>query len=218
MTDPDLAEFDIPVTEDFVRGVQRGVRRRRLRRAAATGGATLAVAGAIIGGFALAQGGSPPPVAAPSSAAATSEALDGYVITRLPAGLARVGDDSFYTARSTDQGLVNDGTGPAPGDPAVSVTMRRYQRAGGAGFFVTVMRPLHGDAAAVSAQLLTGVAAGATPAATFDTKIGTARLFSETTTYRVAVTTADHVVISIESHGTVQAAEIQDLARAIDKR
>ena len=229
MTDRDLAEFDIPVTEDFVQRVQRGVRRRRLLRAAATGGATLVVAGVLVGGFALAQGGLPapvePPVAAPSIAAssgpaAAGSALDGYAITRLPQGTARAGDDSFSTARVTDKGLVNDGAGPAPGDPGASVTMRRYDRADGASFFVTVMRPVTGDAATVGARLLTGATAGATPTATFDTPIGTARMFSsigtETTTHRTVVATPDHVVLTVEGNGRARASEIRDLAQSID--
>lgn len=226
MTDRELAEFDIPMTEEFVQRVRRGVRRRRLLRAAATGGATLAVAGVVVAGFALAQGGSPgpvtPPIAGASSAGApvaTGSMLDGYAISRLPQGAARAGDDSFYTARVTDKGLVNDGTGPAPGDPSASVTMRRYDRADGASFFVTVMRPVAGDAAAVGARLLAGATAGATPAATFDTPVGAARMFSsvgsETTTHRVVVAARDHVVITVEGTGKASAPEIQDLARSI---
>lgn len=229
MTERDLAEFDIPVTEDFVRRVRRGVRRRRLLRAVATGGATLAVAGVVVGGFAVARGGAPAPVSPPVAASpkatgatgATGLALDGYVITRLPRGAVRAGDDSFYTARVTDKGLVNDGTGPAPGDPAAAVTMRRYDRADGASFFVTVLRPVTGDPATVGAQLLAGATAGAKPAATFDTSIGTARMFSsagdQTTTHRVVVTTPDHVVITVEGNGKARAPEVQDLAQHIDR-
>jgi hypothetical protein len=235
VADRDPAEFDIPVTEDYVPRAQRDVGRRRLLRAAATGCATLAVAGILGGGFAPARGGLPapvdPPVAGPSVAAssvaappgttgAAGSALDGYAITRLPQGTARAGHDSFYTARVTDKGLVNHGAGPAPGDPSASVTMRRYDRADGAGFFVTVLRPVTGDAATVGAQLLTGATAGASPTATFDTPIGTARMFSsignETTTHRAVVATPDHVVITVEGNGKARAPEISDLAQSID--
>jgi hypothetical protein len=227
VTDRDLAEFDIPVPQDFVQRVQRGVRRRRLLRAAATGGATLAVAGVVVGGFALAQGGSPqapvtPPAAASSGRSGPAgSALDGYVVTSLPRGAVRAGEDSFYTARVTDKGLVNDGTGPGLGDPGASVTMRRYDRTDGASFFVTVMRPVTGDAATVGAQLLTGATAGVTPAATFDTSIGTAQLFrsvgAEITTHRAVVTTPEHVVITVEGNGKARAPEIQDMAQNIDR-
>jgi hypothetical protein len=227
VTDRDLAEFDIPVPEDFVQRVQRGVRRRRLLRAAATGGATLAVAGVVVGGFALAQGGpQPAPVMPPVAASSVKSvpagsALDGYAITSLPQGAVRAGEDSFYTARVTDKGLVNDGTGPGQGDPSASVTMRRYDRPDGAGFFVTVMRPVTGDAATVGAQLTTGATAGVTPAAEFDTSIGTAQMFRSvgdaTTTYRAVVTTPEHVVITVEGTGKARAAEVQDLARHIDR-
>ncbi|WP_250007974.1 hypothetical protein [Actinoplanes sp. M2I2] len=225
MTDRDLAEFDIPVPQDFVQRVQRGVRRRRLLRAAATGGATLTVAGVVVGGLALAQGGSqqapvtPPAAASSGESAAAGSALDGFAISSLPQGVVRAGEDSFYTARVTDKGLVNDGTGPGLGDPSASVTMRRYDRTDGASFFVTVMRPMTGDAATVGAQLVTGATAGVTPAVEFDTSIGTARMFrsvgNEITTYRAVVETPEHVVITVEGSGKARAAEIQDMARNI---
>jgi hypothetical protein len=228
VTDRDLAEFDIPVPQDFVQRVQRGVRRRRLLRAAATGSAALAVAGVVVGGFALAQGGSPqapvtPPAAASSGRSGPAgSALDGYVVTSLPQGAGRAGEDSFYTARVTDKGLVNDGTGPGLGDPSASVTMRRYDRTDGASFFVTVMRPVTGDAATVGAQLLTGATAGVTPAAArFDTSVGTAQVFrsvgNEITTYRAVVATPEHVVITVEGNGKARAPEIQDMAQSIDR-
>ena len=231
MPDKNLAAWDIPVTDDFVEGVRRGVRRRwMLRGAAAGGGALLATAAVVALALALttsfgpSRNGTPSgvPPAAPGSA--TGTVLDGFRITRLPDGAVQAGPDSTYTAAVTENGLRNDGAVPAAGEPKASVTMRRFDRGTGVGLFVTVLRPEPGTDPAVGAAqvgdwLARWASEGGTSVRTFDVPAGTARLLahvgSETTSYQVVITTPAHVVITIVGNAAFTVAEIEGMAQGI---
>ena len=227
MLDKNLAVWDIPVTDEFVDGVRRGVRRRRLLRVAAGGGALLATAAAVAALIvALTVASGPTQNGTPSAArpSAGGTVLDGFRITRLPDGVVRAGTDSTYTAAVTEKGLRNDGPAPAAGEPAASVTMRRYDRGVGVGLFVTVLRPQPGTDPAVGAtqigeRLARWASQGGTPVRTFDVPAGTARLLahvgSEATTHEVVITTQSHVVITIEGSAAFTAAELDAVARGI---
>ena len=226
MLDKNLAAWDIPVSEEFLARVHRGVRRRRLLRAAVTGGAALTVA--AVAAVTVAVTGSAGPVRQDTPPAASSSpdgaVLDGFRLTHLPDGAVRVGPDSTYTAAVTEQGLRNDGPPPTPGQPRASVVMRRFDRGVGIGLFVTVLRPEPGTDPATGADrigdwLVRWAVGRATPVRTFDVPVGDARLVahvgSETTTQAVVVTTPDHVVITVEGNSAFSAAEMEAVARGI---
>ena len=226
MLDQNLAAWDIPVTDEFVDGVRRGVRRRRLLRVAAGGGALLATAAVAALLVVLTLASEPTQNGTPSAARASTAGamLDGFRITRLPDGVVRAGTDSTYTAAVTENGLRNDGPAPAAGEPKASVTMRRFDRAAGVGLFVTILRPQPGTDPAVGAtqigeRLARWASAGAAPVRTFDVPAGTARLLahvgSETTTHEVVITTPGHVVITIEGNAAFTPAELDAVARGI---
>jgi hypothetical protein len=227
MPDKNLADWNIPMTDEFLDGVRRGLRRRRLMRGAAVGGALLAVAAVVT--FTITRidtPGPPQPGALPStSGSPVGTVLDGFRITQLPDGAAQAGSDSTYTAAVTDKGLRNDGSTPAAGEPKASVTMRRFDRGPGVGLFVAVLRPHPGtDPGVGTAQIadwLTRWAAEGTSTGAFDVPVGTARLLvqagSTTTAHRVVITTPDHVVITIEGNAAFTAAELETVARGITR-
>ena len=227
-TDRDVivgAGWDIPVTDTFVAGVRRGLRRRHVLRGAAAGGALLATAGVATFAISLASGGTPavPAVPPPVSTSVGDRPLDGFRIGTTPRGAVVAGADSWYTAAVTDKGLRNDGPDPRPGEPRASVTMRRYDRGVGVGLFVTVLRPETTTAPVSTEQLGQWLTAWAMkqmrPLKTFDVPAGTAQLFAnagnEATAYEVVITAHDGVVITIGGAATFTAAELEAVARGI---
>ncbi len=222
------SDWDLPVTDEFLGRVHRGVRRRRLIRSAAAGGALLATAGVATVAVALAgtpgtsgDGAPAPPAAA--SASAVGAPLDGFRIGHLPPGAAQSGADSTYTAAVTADGLRNDGPAPAPGEPRASVTMRRFDGAG-ASLFVTVLRPdPTGDpavgAAEIGDRLLRWASKDEQPIRTFDVPAGTAQLFTdvgtEITTHEVVIATPDHVVVTVSGTARHTVADLEAVARGI---
>jgi hypothetical protein len=229
MPDVNLAEWDIPVTDEFVDGVRRGVRRRLLLRGAALGGAViaagavLAVATAVTGTHGPAHNGTVPAAPTTSSTAAGTR-LAGFHLTWLPDRAVQVGPDGTYTAAVTTQGLRNDGPTPAAGEPRALVTTRHFERDVGVGLFVSVLRPQPGtDPPAGTAQvgdwLVRWETRGGTSVKTFDVPVGTARLLaevgSETTSHKVVITAAGHAVIAIEGNAAYTAAELEAVARGI---
>jgi hypothetical protein len=231
-----LTDWDIPVTDEFVARVRRGVRRRRRLRAATTAAAVVvaAIATAAIAAGVVAvtrpperAQTSPPPVPG-------TQILDGYHLTRLPAGATRAATtDSFGRYPVTADGPDLSGS-PAIGDPAVVVTMRGFDRGVGVSLYVTVFRPdppgpqvgawlsawaargavpMHGESAPA------GGTSPARPAGTFETPVGPARLLAhqgtEVTTYEVIITTPEQVIITVQANGAFTAAELTDTARGI---
>lgn len=235
MLDENLAAWDIPVTDEFLDGVRRGVRRRRRLRGVAAGGVLLAVAAiaavtiAATGSFGLpdkdARLAAPAPAGSTAATAATANpTLDGFRITRLPAGAVRVGQDSTDAAAVTPEGLRYEGNGPAAGRAWATVAVRRFDRGVGVGLFVSVLRPRPGtnptvNTEQVAAWLVNWSSGGGAPIRTFDVRSGTARLYahagSEVTSYQVVITTPDHVVITIEANTRFTPAELEAVARGI---
>ena len=232
MLDENLAAWDIPVTDEFLDGVRRGVRRRRRLRGVAAGGVLLAVAAiaavsiAVTGSFGLPERGArlAAPAPAASTASTANPTLDGFRITRLPAGAVRVGQDSTDAAAVTPQGLRYEGNGPAAGRPWATVAVRRFDRGVGVGLFVSVLRPRPGTNPTVNTEqvaewLVNWSSGGGAPIRTFDVRSGTARLYaqagSEVTSYQVVITTPDHVVITIEANTRFTPAELEAVARGI---
>ena len=231
MLDKNLAAWDIPVTDEFLDGVRRGIRRRRLLRGAAVGGGTL-LATATVTAVALGLGapssvprnGTPPAASASAQASVAGPALDGFHLTRLPRGAVRVGADSSDIVAVTQDGLHTVDAGPAPGQPWATVTVRRFDRGEGIGLFVSVLRPRPGtspaaDSAQVADWLVEWSARGSAPIRTFDVPSGAARLYADVgtqvTTHHVVITTAGHVVITIEGNAAFTAAEMETVARGI---
>jgi hypothetical protein len=225
-------DWDIPVTDAFVDGVRRGVRRRRILLGAAAGGTMLATATVATLVFSLAGTPAPapevsdvpavPPAAA--SAHVADQRLDGFRIGHVPDGAVVAGMDSFYISAVSDKGLRNDGPPPSPGEPRASVTMRTFQRGIGGELYVTVLRPLPVarstvPLAQVGDWLARWAASGIRPAETLRVPVGTARVFTvsgnEGTWHMLIVVTDDHAVITIGGSGSLTLAELKSVARGI---
>jgi hypothetical protein len=224
MIDNDLAAWDLPLTDDFVDRVGRGVRRRRLWRDATIGGAGLAVMAAVVVAAVVARPAGPTrPVTPPAvSTPASGPALDGFTLTRLPAGAVRVGPDSFSTVAVTETGLGLDDPSLPADQARAAMTTRQFERGTGIGLFATVLRPEPPEQAAqVVAWLVHRFTAGREPIRTFDVPVGQARLLadvgSETTSYEVVLTTPDHLVVKIEGHSSFTAAELEEMARGLTR-
>lgn len=232
MLDEDLAAWDIPVTDEFLDGVRRGVRRRRRVRGAAAGAVLLAVAAiaamtiAVAGPFGLSEKGTQlaTPATPVTAASASDPALDGFRITRLPAGTVRVGPDSSDAAAVTPEGLRYEGNGPAGGQAWATVSLRRFDRGVGVGVFVSVLRPRPGTNPTVKKEivadwLVNWSSGGGAPIRTFHVQSGTARLFAhagtEVTAYQVIITTPDHIVITIGGNARFTPAELETMAEGI---
>jgi hypothetical protein len=231
--DPDLfaaADWDIPMAEDFVDRVRRGVRRRRFRRVAAAG--SLLATGAVIGTIVIAQSAAGPtsggdraapggPIAASTSHRAT-ERIDGFTLGYLPAGARRDGPDGFYTAAVGLDGLRYDAPAPAAGEPGVAVTMRRFTLApNNRSLFVTVLRPQAGFRSATSAEQIGGWLmddAGANdPAESFPVPVGRAYLIThhgtEVTTTTLVIAAPNGVVVMVEGQAPLAADELRRIAQ-----
>jgi hypothetical protein len=227
MIDEDRTSWDIPLTDEFVDRVRRGVRRRRLLRGAAAGGATLAVVAATVTTLLLIGSADPTrPVTPPAaSASATVPELNGFRLTWLPDGVVPVPPDSVYTAAVTATGLRNDGAAPSAGEARASVTMRRFDRGVGIGMFVTVLRPEPhasvpaADPAETADRLVAWSTDRREPVRTLEVPAGHARVVAnvgtETTTYEVVVLTPDHVVVTIEGNAAFSADEMESVARGL---
>jgi hypothetical protein len=226
------ADWDIPVTEDFVDRVGRGLRRRRFRRAAVAGGSLLATA-AVTGTIVIAvnaagpTSGGPMP-AGPGTAASTprrvTERIDGFVLGYLPAGVRRNGPDGFYTAGIGPEGLRSDSPAPAEGEPSVAVTMRRLTLApGNHSMFVTVLRPQTGTRSAMSAEQMGGWLAedaGANDRAeSFPVPAGRAYLIihrgTEVTTASLVIAAPNGVVVMVEGHASLTVDELRRIAEGV---
>ncbi|HEX8627421.1 MAG TPA: hypothetical protein VF755_04545 [Catenuloplanes sp.] len=224
------ADWDIPVTEEFVTRVRRGVGIRRTIRAAAAGGALMVTAGVAVTVVSLAGGPDPvaptSPGAAPPAASTAAEPrpLDGFTVGYLPDNATAKMPDSVHTAAVDQRGLRTDGTTVATTADRALVTMRRFDRGSGVGLFVTVLRPTPGSASAVRpaqlSQWLTAWATtGGTQAKTFDVPIGTARLLTEpgteVTSHKVVINASAGVVIVIEGNSSYPADEMEKVARGL---
>jgi hypothetical protein len=223
------AEWELPLTEDFVDRVRVGVRRRRLRRRVLAGGSAVATAAMLVLiGIALARQVNGPPTAAPSPVAssipAAGPSLDGFVLHYLPPGATPVGGDSYYTAPVGPQGLVNQGSAPAPGGPSASVTMRRFTSTDISDIFVSVLRPSPTNPSGTSpAQVTTWLTDGAVRNGdrtdSFDVPAGPAVLLdnvgNQGTTHTLVITATEGAVIVVEGAGSLSADELRRIAAGV---
>lgn len=228
--------FALPVTDAFITGVHRGVRRRRVLRAVAAGGAVAATAVAatiVVTLTGPAHLAAPPssttnPIAAASPTAAADpihEPLDGYRVTFMPDGL-RVGVPGNGSASypvSKDQ-LHNDGSVPASEHPTAATTLRTYVLPNGGNWLaISVLRPERTTAEADQAQVtewLTGWAIkGAEVIDRYELPAGRAQLTrfvgSEVTAHNVVITTPDGVVIVVDGNGSVPVADLKAVAAGV---
>ncbi len=231
----DKEDFALPVTDAFITGVHRGVRRRRILRAVAAGGAVAATA--VAATFVVTLTGpahlASPPSSTTDSIAASStatadpihEPLDGYRVTFVPDGL-RVGvpgNGSASYAVSKDQ-LHNDGSVPASEHPTAATALRTYVLPNGANWLdISVLRPQRTTAEADRAQVtewLTGWAIkGAEVIDRYEVPAGRAQLTrfvgSEVTAHNVVITTPDGVVIVVGGNGNVPVADLKAVAASV---
>jgi hypothetical protein len=235
--DPDLfpaADWDIPMAEDFVDRVRRGVRRRRFRRAAVATGSLLATA-AVIGTIVITVSAAGPPSggdrgtsAGPATAASTShratERIDGFLLGYLPAGARRDGPDGFYTAAVGRDGVRDDAPAPAAGEPGVAVTMRRFTIApNNRSLFVTVLRPQTGFRSTTSAEQIGGwlvADAGANDRTeSFPVPVGRAYLVTyhgtEVTTTTLVIAAPQGVMVMVEAQAPLAVDELRRIAQGV---
>lgn len=232
----DKEDFALPVTDAFITGVHRGVRRRRVLRAVAAGGAVAATAVSatfvvtLTGPAHLASPPSSPTnsIAAASPTAAADplhEPLDGYRVTFVPDGL-RVGvpgNEPASYAVSKDQ-LHNDGSVPASEHSTAATTLRTYVLPDGGNWLdISVLRPERTTAEADQAQVtewLTGWAIkGAEVIDRYQVPAGRAQLTrfvgSEVTAHQVVITTPDGVVIVVGGNGKMPVADLKAVAAGV---
>ncbi|MDI6106026.1 hypothetical protein QLQ12_46420 [Actinoplanes sp. NEAU-A12] len=230
-------DFALPVTDAFIAGVHRGVRRRRTMRAVAGGGAVLATAGVAALVFTLVgPGGSAPlpaatgPIAAasstpPSTVDPISELLDGYRVTFVPAGLEAGspanGSATYPVSKDT---LHNDGSAPATEHPTAAVADRMYVLPNGANWLnISVLRPERTTAGADREQVTEWLAGwalkGTKVTETYQLPAGRAQLAaakgSEVTAHHVVITAPDGAVIIVGGNGNVPVADLKAVAAGL---
>lgn len=232
----DKGEFGLPVTDTFIAGVHRGVRRRRALRVATAGGAValMAVAATFVVALtgpnnpASAPGSSADPIAAASSAAAADpihEPLDGYRVTFVPEGLrvGVAGNGSASYAVSKNQ-LHNDGSVPASEYPTAATTLRTYILPNGGNWLdISVLRPEGATSEADQAQVTEWLAGWAVKGAEvidqYQIPAGQAQLTrfagAEVTAHQVVITTPDGPVIVVGGNGNVPVADLKAVAAGV---
>lgn len=224
LTSPD---WDIPLTEDLMTRVRRGVRRRQLLRSAAAAAALLATTGVaalvVTGGPALVTPSTPAPAA---SSLLDAGPLDGFTIANLPIGTVAMPRDSNYVSPLDREGLHTAGAESTRGKDRATVVMRRYERGVGLSLFVSVIRPTPAAGSTVRpTQLHTWLMAWATSGqqrvATIDVPAGSAQLLhspgSEVAVDKVVIDAPDHVVITIEGNHSFTPDDLELVARGIHR-
>ncbi|MGC5031144.1 hypothetical protein [Micromonospora sp. DT229] len=232
----DKEDFALPVTEGFITGVHRGVRRRRVLRTVAAGGAVAATAVAATFVVALtrpadvvAPAAAPPaPIAAGSTTAPGDplhEPLDGYRVTFVPDGLRIdvAGHGSISYPVSKDQ-LHNDGSVPASEHPTAATTLRTYVLPNGSNWLdVSVLRPERTtakvDQAKIAEWLIGWAIKGTEVVDEYEVPAGRAKLTkfagSEITAHQVVITTPDGVVIVVGGNGKLPVVDLKAVAAGI---
>jgi hypothetical protein len=214
-------DFDLPVTEEFLNRVQRGVRRRRTFRLCVAGCAVLAVTGGV---FAVTRPHEPMLPAPAATAGPSNVALgdvDRFRIGYVPDGITldpRRSNSTLIISQDGDE--VTDGRSPDPGDATVVESARRFEQAnGGSYLWITVYRPLPLPPGQGSAILLNTLAnrssAGTTTVETFRVPAGNARLTRKAEGYGVVIVGTDLSVIAIEASTRVPAEELKAVATGL---
>ncbi|WP_433795820.1 hypothetical protein [Actinoplanes sp. CA-252034] len=210
-------DFDLPVTEEFLHRVQRGVRRRRAFRVAAAGLAVLAVTGVVT---VTQLRPAPSPVTAASP---TVPDVDRFLIGYLPDGIRL---DEKHGSRTLM--IRTDGTeaGPSssPRDLNVVESMRRFEQAnGGSYLWITVLRPSVPPSETLPATtfnaLLNRQLTGSVLVEKFDVPTGKAHLTrpsaSASAGYGIVIAGADRTVITIEANTRVPADVLKAVAAGL---
>ena len=211
-------DFDVPVTDEFLDRVRRGVRRRRALR--------IAVATCVIAGLsAVAAVGWPRPPGPPLPAASPSSApadVDRYRITHLPAGIRLDPHRSSSVVAVTASGPAD--RVPERDEAGAAVSMRRFEQVnGGSWLWITVLRPLPlspGMERPVITQHLLGTqAVGAEVVETFFVPAGSARLMRTPSdgapAHDVLITAPDGTVISIGGNARVPVTDLRAVAAGL---
>ncbi|GIE30936.1 hypothetical protein Ait01nite_039810 [Actinoplanes italicus] len=211
-------DFDLPVTEEFLNRVQRGVRRRRAFRLTVASCAVLAVTGGV---FAVARPHEPAPPA-PATVLGPAPVVIGHVeryrIGFVPDGITldpRLSSSTLIISQDGEE--VTDGRPAGPLDTPVMQSTRRFEKAnGGSYLWITVSRPFPQSPGQGSAILLNTLAnrstAGSTPVETFSVPAGTAHLTRKAEGYGVVIMATDLSVITIEANTQVPAEELKAVA------
>lgn len=210
-------DFDLPVTEEFVHRVQRGVRRRRTMRMAAAGLAVLAIVGVV----AITQTRpAPGPVAVASPA---TPDVDRLLIGYVPAGV-RLDEQRGSNTLVVRPDGTDAGPSASPQDLDVMVSMRRFEQAnGGSYLWITVLRPSTPSSQPVAVTTFNGLLnrylAGTVTVETFDVPTGRARLnrtsAAESAGYGVVIAGTDRTVITIEANTRVPADVLKEVAAGL---
>jgi hypothetical protein len=207
-------DFDLPVTEEFVHRVQRGVRRRQALRVAAAGLAVLAVTGVVA---VIQTRPEPGPVTAASPAAPD---VDRFLIGYIPDGI-RLDEQRSSSMLIVRPDGTDAGTSSGPQDLDVVVSMRRFEQAnGGSYLWITVLRPSTPPSQSVPATTFNGLLnrhlIGTVTVETFEVPAGKARLTrtsaAEDAGYGVVIAGTDRIVITIEANTRVPADVLKAVA------
>ncbi|GAA4935921.1 hypothetical protein [Actinoplanes utahensis] len=208
-------DFDLPVTEEFLTRVRRGVRRRRTLRTVAVGGTVLGLSAVALAGW---PSPSHPPLPA-ASAGATAADVDRFRITYVPHEVRIDPKLSNSIVADTPSGAAD--RAPSPGETGATASVRRLAQAdGGSYLWITVLRPLPLDRGVLPQHLLGTQALGAEVVDTFTVPAGTAKLIrtmqtipgGRTAAYDVLITVPDGTVISIGGNARVPESELRAVA------
>jgi hypothetical protein len=206
-------DFDLPVTDEFLHRVQRGVRRRRTFRTAAAGLAVLAVTG-VVAVTQTRPAPGPIPAASP-----TVPDIDRFLIGYVPDGI-RLDEQRSSSVVSVRQDGTDAGPSAGPQDLDVVVSMRRFEQAnGGSYMWITVLRPSMPPSQAVPATTFNGLLnrhlTGTVTVEQFDVPTGRARLTSTSPArdagWGIVIAGTDRTVITIEANARVPA----DILKAV---
>ncbi|MEU4626600.1 hypothetical protein AB0G04_42285 [Actinoplanes sp. NPDC023801] len=218
-------DFDLPVTEDFLNRVHRGVRRRRALRLTVAGCAVLTVTGGVFAVTRPHEVTLPVPAASFGTASTAIADVDRFRIGHLPEGITLdPRADSATLIISPDGEDVTDGRSAGPLDATVAKSMRRFEQTnGGSYLWITVLRPLPATPERGTAILLNTLANrflnGTTTVATFDVPTGKARLTrtsgTEDAGHGLVIISPDLSVIAIEANARVPADVLKAVAAGI---
>jgi hypothetical protein len=210
-------DFDLPVTEEFLHRVQRGVRRRRTLRMAAAGFAVLAVIGVV----AVTQ---TRPVPRPTTAASPAVPdVDRFLIGYVPDGI-RLDEQRSSSVLIVRPDGTEAGTSAGPQDLDVMVSMRRFEQAnGGSYMWITVLRPSVPPSQTVAATTFNGLLnrrlTGTVTVEKFDVPAGRAHLTRSSPAkdagYGIVIAGTDRTVITIEANTRVPAEILKAVATGL---
>jgi hypothetical protein len=194
-------DFDLPVTEEFLNRVQRGVRRRRAFRLAAAGCAVLAVTGGVFAVTRPHESALPIPAASFGPSTVTGGFVDRFRIGYIPEGIVlgpELGSDNVPITADGKEATAGHTMGPD--DPVVVKSTRRFEQPNGG-------------------ALMNRYLDGTVTVGTFDVPAGKAHLTrtsgTEHTAYGMVIACPDLSVIAIETNARVPADELKAVAAGL---